>query len=116
MDYLPIFIDVRDQSCLVFGGGESARGKIDLLLKSSAKVHVVARELCNAIAILKEKQFLSHQMELPQMSALKNYKLIFVATENEKVRESIVLDASLADSGSFFVYLYYSQLFSTASE
>ena len=76
MDYLPIFIDVKDQPCLVFGGGEAARGKIDLLLKSNAKVHVVAKNLCDAIAILKEKQFLSHQTELSSMAELKSQKLI----------------------------------------
>ena len=89
MDYLPIFIDVKDQPCLVFGGGEAARGKIDLLLKSNAKVHVVAKNLCDAIAILKEKQFLSHQTELSSMAELKSQKLIFVATEDKGIRESI---------------------------
>ena len=89
MDYLPIFIDVRNQSCLVFGGGEPARGKIDLLLKSNAKVHVVAKNLCNSLIVLKEKRFISHQVEQPSMADLKNYKLIFVATEDENLRESI---------------------------
>ncbi len=42
MDYLPIFFKIKNQSCLVIGGGEIAFRKINLLLKAGAKVTCVA--------------------------------------------------------------------------
>ena len=42
MDYLPIFIDLRDRRCLLVGGGEVATRKTDLLLQAGAAVQAVA--------------------------------------------------------------------------
>ncbi len=48
MDFLPVFLDVRGQRCLVVGGGDAAARKSALLLRSGASVTVQARELCAA--------------------------------------------------------------------
>ena len=37
MDYLPIFLDVRGQPCLVVGGGPVAARKLALLLRAGAR-------------------------------------------------------------------------------
>lgn len=50
MDYLPLFFDVRDQLCLLVGGGEVAARKLALLLRAGARVRVVAPALCEAVA------------------------------------------------------------------
>lgn len=42
MDYLPIFLNVREQRCLVVGGGDIATRKAAMLLRAGAQVHVVA--------------------------------------------------------------------------
>lgn len=44
MDYLPLFHNLRDQPCLVVGGGEVALRKIRTLLSAGAQVLVVARD------------------------------------------------------------------------
>ena len=45
MDLLPIFLKLKNQPCLVVGGGEVATRKVLMLLKAEAKVTVVAPEI-----------------------------------------------------------------------
>ncbi|KAB2325475.1 MAG: uroporphyrinogen-III C-methyltransferase [Thiobacillus sp. SCN 64-35] len=45
MNYLPIFLDLRNRRCLVAGGSETAARKAELLLRAGARVDVVAPEL-----------------------------------------------------------------------
>ena len=49
MDFLPIFLDLRDQRCLVVGGGEVAERKSSLLLRAHAHVTVVSPTLCQGL-------------------------------------------------------------------
>jgi uroporphyrin-III C-methyltransferase/precorrin-2 dehydrogenase/sirohydrochlorin ferrochelatase len=50
MDYLPIFLDIRNRNCLVIGGGEVAARKIALLLRAGARVSVISPQLCAELA------------------------------------------------------------------
>jgi uroporphyrin-III C-methyltransferase / precorrin-2 dehydrogenase / sirohydrochlorin ferrochelatase len=45
MRYFPIFVDLKDRRVVVVGGGEEATRKIRLLLKTEAKIEVIATEL-----------------------------------------------------------------------
>ncbi|MFK0569463.1 NAD(P)-dependent oxidoreductase, partial [Endozoicomonas sp.] len=42
MDYLPLFLQIRNQRCLVVGGGDIALRKIRLLKASGAIIRIVA--------------------------------------------------------------------------
>ena len=52
MDYLPLFVDLRDETCLVVGAGTVAFRKIELLLKAGARVKVVAPQAAEAVQVL----------------------------------------------------------------
>ncbi len=47
--YLPLFLRLRDQACLVVGGGPVAARKVSALLRVGARVTVVAPALCPAL-------------------------------------------------------------------
>ena len=45
MDYLPIFLDIKNRTCLVVGGGEIAARKTALLLRAGARVTIISPQL-----------------------------------------------------------------------
>ncbi|SFN32442.1 uroporphyrin-III C-methyltransferase / precorrin-2 dehydrogenase / sirohydrochlorin ferrochelatase [Formivibrio citricus] len=60
MDYFPLFLDLKDQPCLIVGGGEVAARKARLLLDNGAHLTVVAPELCNEFSCLPAGNKLLH--------------------------------------------------------
>jgi uroporphyrin-III C-methyltransferase/precorrin-2 dehydrogenase/sirohydrochlorin ferrochelatase len=52
MEFLPIYLNVRNKPCLVVGGGDVATRKVDLLRKAGARVHVVAPQLADSLSTL----------------------------------------------------------------
>ncbi|WP_192458800.1 siroheme synthase CysG [Musicola keenii] len=50
MNYLPIFVDLRQRPVLVVGGGDVAARKISLLLRAGAEVRVAALALSEPVA------------------------------------------------------------------
>ena len=52
MDYLPIFLKVRERPCLVVGAGKVAARKVALLLKAGARVTVVSPQCCADVETL----------------------------------------------------------------
>lgn len=50
MDFLPVFLDLRDRSCVVVGGGDVAARKVALLLRTGAQVRVIAPAFCAELA------------------------------------------------------------------
>ncbi|MBR1422801.1 MAG: bifunctional precorrin-2 dehydrogenase/sirohydrochlorin ferrochelatase [Ruminococcus sp.] len=52
MGYFPFFIDIKDKSCLIVGGGRVALRKAQKLLPYEPRITVVASEICDEISIL----------------------------------------------------------------
>jgi uroporphyrin-III C-methyltransferase/precorrin-2 dehydrogenase/sirohydrochlorin ferrochelatase len=50
MEHLPIFLSIKDQFCVVIGGGEIATRKVALMLRAGAQVRVVSPDLCPNLA------------------------------------------------------------------
>ena len=49
MKYFPVFLDARNISALVVGGGEVATRKIELLLKSTTNITVMSESVCASV-------------------------------------------------------------------
>ena len=56
MQYFPIFLDSNHSRALVVGAGEVGARKLELLLKTHAKVTVVAPWACNTVEKLAEQE------------------------------------------------------------
>ena len=60
MEYLPIFIQIKNRPCLVVGGGSIAARKVALLRKAQADVTVVAPDLCSELQGLAADGLIQH--------------------------------------------------------
>ncbi|MFM9912481.1 MAG: siroheme synthase CysG [Methylophilaceae bacterium] len=85
MDFLPIFINLRGQPCIVIGGGEVAARKVSLLLKAQAAVTVVAPTLCNALQQA-DIQHIAAEFDAVQLDGA---RLAIAATDDNPVNMAV---------------------------
>jgi uroporphyrin-III C-methyltransferase/precorrin-2 dehydrogenase/sirohydrochlorin ferrochelatase len=89
MQYFPIFLDTSDLDALVIGAGEVAARKIELLLKTHAKITVVAPWVCDTVAgFAKQDKISLHRREY-QAADLSNQQIVFIATDNSPLNAQI---------------------------
>ncbi|WP_442499014.1 siroheme synthase CysG [Methylobacter sp. sgz302048] len=94
MDYFPIFIQLKDQNCLVVGAGEVAARKIDLLARADAKITVIASEISTAVANLRESHNLNILKKTFSSSDLHGFRLVVSATDNADTNKLVAKTAS----------------------
>lgn len=95
MEYLPIFIDLKQQECLVVGGGDIAARKASLLIKAQAKVTLVAPALSSTTQTMVEKGELSWIESNFDEEIINQPRLIIAATDDESVN-TVVYKAAKA--------------------
>jgi uroporphyrin-III C-methyltransferase/precorrin-2 dehydrogenase/sirohydrochlorin ferrochelatase len=93
MDYLPIFIAIRNKPCIVVGGGEVAARKVSLLLQAGADVLVVAPQLAETLAQQVAKGDVRHRAREFAADDLDGAHLVIAATDNEDVNRKVALAA-----------------------
>ncbi len=82
MDFLPIFLDIRNKPVLVVGGGEVAARKISILLRANAQVRVVSPALCAALQNLRDDGKIVHEPRVYQDGDLDGCLLAIAATDD----------------------------------
>lgn len=82
MNYLPIFIDIKEKSCLVVGGGDIAYRKICLLLKAHARITCVSKDCCKNIADLANTQQITYIKKPFETTDINAQTLIVSATDD----------------------------------
>ncbi|MEP4890311.1 MAG: siroheme synthase CysG [Aliiglaciecola sp.] len=97
MRYFPIFIDTQELNCLVVGAGEVAARKIELLLKSEAKITVVAPWMCSTVEQFAEQGLITAITREFDQGDIDKRDLIFVATDNSEVNQQVHKLASAAN-------------------
>ena len=96
MDHLPIFINVRQNPCLVIGGGDIALRKINLLIKAQAKVDCLSPLFCEGITNLSQSGDVNLIQKRFESDDIKDYVIIIASTDDSSVNALISKSAKKA--------------------
>ena len=97
MNYLPIFIDIKQKPCLVVGGGDIALRKINLLLKANAAVTCVSKECCDGIEKLVKDNKVIHIEKAFEATDINTQALIVSATDDSDLNAQVSALAKTAN-------------------
>jgi uroporphyrin-III C-methyltransferase/precorrin-2 dehydrogenase/sirohydrochlorin ferrochelatase len=89
MDFLPIFLNLRQQTCLVVGGGATATRKVELLLQAQATVTLIAPHLSATLQQWAEAGQIRAQMRTFQADDLHGCSLVIAATNDKTVNAEV---------------------------
>lgn len=89
MDYLPIFLDVKNRPCIVIGGGEIAVRKADMLIKAGADVTIVSPEIEAEIQTWVAESKVKHIKNTFKKRYIKKARLVIAATDDEKTNQQV---------------------------
>lgn len=92
MDYLPLFLDIKNKPCLIVGGGVIAERKISILARAQASITIIAPEITSEIKrklgeqiTWQEKKFTVDDLA----SDLRNYQIVIAATDDRNVNAEV---------------------------
>ena len=107
----PLHIDIVGNNCTVFGGGESAARRAEVLLRFGAKVTVISPELCPALVRLSERNAIRHIPRKYFRGDCTNSQICIAATDDNDMNIRIATECkaksipvnvtSPADYGTF---------------
>ncbi|MDG2395517.1 siroheme synthase CysG [Candidatus Thioglobus sp.] len=89
MNYLPIFIDIKQKPCLVVGGGDIAYRKMTLLLKAHAQVICIDQSACQSVQELADKGRITLIQRNFETSDIDSQTLIISATDNSELNVQV---------------------------
>ncbi|MGC2165849.1 MAG: siroheme synthase CysG [Gallionella sp.] len=79
MDYLPIFLNLKNRRCLVVGGGDVAKRKAGMLLEAGAHVRIVAPQID------------------PELAGQQRVELVYSAFETHHLDDMVMVIAATND-------------------
>jgi uroporphyrin-III C-methyltransferase/precorrin-2 dehydrogenase/sirohydrochlorin ferrochelatase len=94
MDYFPIFLNLKQQPCLVVGAGEVAARKISLLFRAGANITVIADNISDTVLEMQNSHYLHIVKKTFAASDLQNYRLVVSATNNEETNQLVAKTAT----------------------
>jgi len=92
MEYLPIFLNIRQQRCLVVGGGEIASRKTAMLIRAGAVVHVVAPEISASLQERLNESGGTFRLGRYTESDLEGASLVIAATDDSVLNTQVHAD------------------------
>ena len=97
MDYLPLFLNIKNSRCAIVGGGDVASRKVRLLLRAGAQVNVISPELTRSLAELRDNGRIQHIDRKFDVADLDGIQLVVAATDDRQVNRQV---AELANNAA----------------
>ena len=89
MDYLPIFLAIKDESCLLVGGSQAAEPKARLLLRAGARLVVVATALTPGLRELVAEPRVTWRRRAFREDDLDGMRLVIIAADDEALARTV---------------------------
>ena len=92
--YYPVYIQLREQPCVVIGGGKIAEGKVDGLLAAQANVTVISPDLTAHLRDLVEEKQITYLARAYQPGDLTGAFMVICATDQAEINHQVWEEAS----------------------
>jgi precorrin-2 dehydrogenase / sirohydrochlorin ferrochelatase len=92
--YYPVYIELREQPCVVIGGGKIAEGKVNGLLDAQANVTVISLELTSHLQELVSKKQITYLARAYQPGDLTGAFLVICATDQPEINHQVWQEAT----------------------
>ena len=89
MDHFPVFLQLNNRSCLVVGGGVVAARKVRLLMRAGAAVTVIARDLTDDLARLRDQDRIVHHAGALTDHLLDGMRVVIAATDDGEINRQV---------------------------
>ena len=89
MELYPVFLNLKNRSCLVVGGGEVASRKVAGLLRAGAKVRVVSPEISSQLRSLRRNKKVQWKKKPFSAADIHGQRLVVAATNHRSVNLSV---------------------------
>jgi precorrin-2 dehydrogenase / sirohydrochlorin ferrochelatase len=93
-NYYPVFVNLKDQPCVVVGGGKIAEGKVEGLLSANAVVTVISPALTPALHTMAEQKKFNHIERIYQRGDLNGAFMVICATDQSDINQLVWQEAS----------------------
>ncbi len=93
MRYLPVFLKLDGEACLVIGGGRVAERKVHALLEAEACVTVVSPELTPGLSAMSDRGAINYIRRRYQPGDLQGAVLAYVAVSDRELGAKIAAEA-----------------------
>ncbi|SRR5579883_2142459 len=93
MGFIPLFLQVKDQPCLVIGGGEVAARKVHPLLDAGARVTLISPNVSAELATLAEAGRISYSQRPYRRGDMEGYCLVYAATDDRQLQRLLFKEA-----------------------
>ena len=89
MDYLPLFLDIKNKPCLIVGGGVIAERKVAILSRAQATITIIAPKVTAEIKHKIDSNEIYWQQKEFSEDDLENYQIVLAATDSHEVNAKI---------------------------
>jgi precorrin-2 dehydrogenase / sirohydrochlorin ferrochelatase len=92
--YYPVYIELREQPCIVIGGGKIAEGKVEGLLAARANVTIISPDLTAHLRELVEEKKITYLARTYQPGDLTGAFMVICATDQAEINHQVWQEAS----------------------